>query len=42
VSVVEHRQGFRRGPLFREFFAAIRPHLPDVAEVRHHEVSLEG
>ncbi|WP_328294917.1 antibiotic biosynthesis monooxygenase [Kineococcus sp. NBC_00420] len=42
TSASEHLQGFRQGPLFREFFAAIRPYLPDVAEMRHYEVALGG
>lgn len=42
TSASEHLQGFRQGPRFRESFAAIRPHLADVAAVRHHEVSSSG
>ena len=32
-----HLQGFRRGPHFREFFAAIRPFVNDIQEMRHYE-----
>lgn len=38
TSAEDHRQGFRRSPRFGEFFAEIRPHVGDIAEMRHYEV----
>jgi quinol monooxygenase YgiN len=32
-----HMQGFRRSPEFRTFFAAVRPFVSDIAEMRHYE-----
>ena len=32
-----HMQGFRRSPEFRTFFAAIRPFIGDIQEMRHYE-----
>lgn len=32
-----HLHGFRQGPHFREFFAAIRPFVDDIQEMRHYE-----
>lgn len=34
-----HLQGFRRSPEFRTFFAAIRPFVEDIAEMRHYTVT---
>ena len=31
-----HMQGFRRSPEFQRFLAAIRPHVGDIAEMRHY------
>lgn len=39
TSATDHLQGFRQGPLFREFFAEIRPYLPNITEMRHYEVT---
>jgi hemoglobin len=39
TSATDHLQGFRQGPHFRTFFAAIRPYLGNVAEMRHYEVT---
>jgi quinol monooxygenase YgiN len=39
-SVEGHEQGFRRAPHFREFFAAVRPFLDDIREMRHYDVRL--
>lgn len=38
-SVDGHLQGFRRGPDFPSFFAAIRPFFDDIQEMRHYEVT---
>ena len=35
-SIEGHMQGFRRGPEFPGFFAAIRPYVGDIAEMRHY------
>ena len=32
-----HMQGFRSSPEFRTFFAAVRPFVGDIAEMRHYE-----
>jgi quinol monooxygenase YgiN len=31
-----HMQGFRRGPTFGAFFAAVRPYVGDIVEMRHY------
>lgn len=36
TSSEDHLQGFRRGPGFQRFFAAIRPYLSDIEEMRHY------
>lgn len=36
-SAEGHLQGFRRSAEFRTFFAAIRPFVDDIAEMRHYE-----
>jgi quinol monooxygenase YgiN len=36
-SAEGHMQGFRRSPEFRTFFAAVRPFVGDIAEMRHYE-----
>ena len=35
-SVEGHLQGFRRSAEFRAFFAAVRPFVNDIAEMRHY------
>ena len=35
-SLEGHMQGFRRGAEFPAFFAAIRPYVGDIAEMRHY------
>jgi quinol monooxygenase YgiN len=35
-SVEAHMQGFRRGPQFPPFFAAIKPFVAEIAEMRHY------
>ena len=37
-SAEGHMQGFRRSPDFQRFFAAIRPYVGDIAEMRHYDV----
>ena len=34
-----HMQGFRRGPEFPAFFAAIRPYVGQIAEMRHYALT---
>jgi hemoglobin len=41
-SIEGHMQGFRRGPEFPGFFAAIRPYVGDIAEMRHYAVTAVG
>ena len=36
VSTEAHLQGFRTGPHFAPFFAAIRQFVPEIAEMRHY------
>ncbi len=36
-SAEGHLQGFRRGPEFRSFFAAIGPYVDAIQEMRHYE-----
>jgi quinol monooxygenase YgiN len=36
-SLTGHTQGFRQSPEFRRFFAAIRPFVGDITEMRHYE-----
>lgn len=38
-SAEGHLQGFRRSPEFRGFFAAIRPYVGDIQEMRHYELT---
>jgi hemoglobin len=39
TSAQDHLQGFRRSPAFGSFFAAIRPYVGAIAEMRHYEVT---
>lgn len=41
-SIEGHMQGFRRGPEFPAFFAAIRPYVGDIAEMRHYAPTTVG
>jgi len=34
-----HMQGFRKSPLFGPFFAAVKPFLAAIREMRHYEVT---
>jgi quinol monooxygenase YgiN len=36
-SVEGHMQGFRQSAEFRQFFAAIKPHVSRILEMRHYE-----
>ena len=36
TSVDAHMSGFRRGPHFPPFLAAIQPFIPEIAEMRHY------
>ena len=36
-SAEGHLQGFRTSPEFRTFFAAVRPFVGDIEEMRHYE-----
>jgi quinol monooxygenase YgiN len=36
ASTVAHLQGFRKGPHFGSFLAAIKPFIPEIAEMRHY------
>jgi quinol monooxygenase YgiN len=37
TSTEAHEQGFRRGPHFAAFFAAIRPYVGAIDEMKHYE-----
>jgi quinol monooxygenase YgiN len=38
-----HLQGFRTSPEFRSFFAAVRPFVNDIQEMRHYQrTSIQG
>lgn len=36
-SMPGHLEGFRRGPHFAAFFAAVRPFFDDIEEMRHYQ-----
>jgi quinol monooxygenase YgiN len=38
TSAGDHMNGFRRGPHFPPFLAAIRAFIPEIAEMRHYTV----
>lgn len=38
-SAQGHMHGFRKGPDFGVFFAAIRPYVGDITEMRHYDVT---
>jgi truncated hemoglobin YjbI/quinol monooxygenase YgiN len=43
TSETDHLEGFRRGPSFAEFLAAIRPYVADLQEMRHyHRTDVHG
>ncbi|MFF1557450.1 antibiotic biosynthesis monooxygenase family protein [Streptomyces sp. NPDC058279] len=39
TSVEDHLQGFRKGDQFPAFFAAIRPYLNNIEEMKHYRVT---
>ncbi|MFI9201247.1 putative quinol monooxygenase [Streptomyces sp. NPDC053048] len=39
-SVEDHERGFRRGPHFPPFFAAVEPYTGDIEEMKHYERAL--
>lgn len=41
-SAEGHMQGFRRGPEFPAFLAAIRPYIGEIAEMRHYALTPVG
>jgi heme-degrading monooxygenase HmoA len=41
-SLEGHEQGFRRSPEFRRFFAAVRPFVDQIEEMRHYNVTPIG
>jgi quinol monooxygenase YgiN len=41
-SLEGHEQGFRRGPEFQPFFAAVRPFVDEIEEMRHYNVTPIG
>jgi quinol monooxygenase YgiN len=41
-SAEGHLQGFRGSPKFRSFFAAVRPYVERIEEMRHYEVKTAG
>ncbi|MFH8369714.1 putative quinol monooxygenase [Streptomyces sp. NPDC018031] len=36
TSVEDHEQGFRKGPQFPPFLAAVRPYVGDIEEMKHY------
>ena len=38
-SAEGHIDGFRKSPEFAEFFAAIKPFLPNIVEMRHYNLT---
>jgi hemoglobin len=41
-SAEGHLQGFRGSPEFRSFFAAVRPYVDQIDEMRHYDVRTAG
>jgi quinol monooxygenase YgiN len=39
TSTAAHMQGFRKGPHFPNFLAAIRPFIEEIAEMRHYSAT---
>ena len=37
-SIEGHESGFRKSPEFQEFFAAVKPFVGDIEEMRHYEL----
>ncbi|GAB3799830.1 putative quinol monooxygenase [Micromonospora zhanjiangensis] len=43
TSADDHLRGFRGGPVFGRFFAAVKPFVEDIEEMRHyHRTSVAG
>jgi len=40
VSEEGHLSGFRKSPEFQSFFAAVRPFVGEIEEMRHYQVTL--
>jgi quinol monooxygenase YgiN len=38
-SVEGHMKGFRNSPEFRDFFAAIKPYVAQIQEMRHYQLT---
>jgi quinol monooxygenase YgiN len=38
-SVEAHLEGFRKGVQFPAFYAAVRPFIPDIVEMRHYDLT---
>ena len=38
-STEAHMRGFRKSAIFQKFFAAIKPFVPEIAEMRHYAVT---
>jgi quinol monooxygenase YgiN len=38
-SLDGHLQGFRKSPVFTSFFAAVRPFVDEIREMRHYELT---
>jgi hemoglobin len=41
-SIDAHLNGFRKGPHFRDFFAAIGDYVKEIAEMRHYQLTDVG
>lgn len=41
ASTEAHLQGFRKGPNFPPFLAAIKAFIPEIAEMRHYQAKAE-
>lgn len=41
-SIEGHEQGFRSGPQFSEFFAAVKPFFDQIQEMKHYQVQSPG
>jgi len=39
TSTAEHLNGFRKSPLFPQFFSSIKPYLNQIQEMRHYKVT---
>ena len=39
TSVAEHEEGFRSGPEFGRFLAAVRPYMGQIEEMKHYDLT---